>query len=149
MGLYSDSGDDSCDARRANVTHLALASVTGRAHAFSTPPGLYGVATAPRGAPIPAQSQLDRSLYVLASCSALEASPSLVDVLATRHLERDVLQALVNVALSRSPDDTQALRLAAERAALDVGRLEWDGACQVASGLCHAAPAEDATAAEL
>jgi hypothetical protein len=144
MGLTT-----TCDARRANVTHLALATVTGRAHAFTTPPGLYGVTAGSLGAPIPAKSQLDRSVYVLASCSALEASPSLVDMLATRHLERDVLQALVNVGLSRSPEDTQTLRLAAERAALDVGRLEWDGACQVASGLCHAAPAEDATAAEL
>jgi hypothetical protein len=119
-----------CDVRGANVSHLALATVSGRPY-MHVPQGKnsnnYG---ALHVKPQPASVQLESGHVVLADCSgALEAlSPPLPALLEARQRDRDVLQALVNYQLSeRTPADALALRSAAERAALDTGRLEWDG----------------------
>ena len=139
-----------CDVRGANVSHLALATVSGRPY-MHVPQGKN---SNNHGAlhvkPQPASVQLESVHVVLADCSALEAlSPPLPALLEARQRDRDVLQALVNYQLSeRTPADALALRSAAERAALDTGRLEWDGDCHVASGLCHAPSAPPADAAE-
>jgi hypothetical protein len=142
IGLY----DTGCDARDANVSHLALATVSGRPYRH-VPPGKNSVNY---GALHATRNTQQSSHVVLADCSALEAlSPPLPALLEARQRDRDVLQALLNYQLSeRTPADALALRSAAERAGLDTGRLEWDGECHVASGLCHAPSVPRADAAE-
>ena len=142
-----------CDARAANVSHLALATVSGRPyhHYHHVPAGQFkGGPNAKPATQHSLRALLEGSVVVLADCSALEAlSPPLPALLEAWQSDRDVLQALLNYQLSeRTPADALALRSAAERAALDTGRLEWDGDCHVASGLCHAPSAPPAVAAE-
>ena len=65
-------------------------------------------------------------------------------VFETQRLDRAFLQALANYQLNRTPKHAQALRHAAEMNSLVLDDLDWDGNCQVATGLCIPQEAPDA-----
>ena len=127
-GTYFGLSDGAFAAASRNLTHLSLVKASGRVALYSN---MYrsGASTAER-------EELSTRHVIVEFTELSSLSEPISAVFETQRLDRVLLQALANYQLNRTPKHAKALRQAAEMHALDLGDLNWDGDCQVESGLC-------------